>query len=172
MSGRWHCSSSDKTSFCAVWVLTISMYTCKTDIGAAELISALETCSSNLLSPSSSAPSKAASMQKFFSKLQGELFFHWVCSYLPADWFKVFLCVATELLYSIFAGGKPCEFFCSSFVHLAVENRYDSVLVNALVSVHQFLRCCSSVESVNFLWDCKFHFQVLGITAFPWCSEW
>lgn len=74
---------------------------------------------------------------------------------------------------SSFGGGKPCEFFLQLLCTcLALKNWYDGVLVNALVSIHQFLRCCSWVESVNFLQNCKFHFQVLGFTSFPRCSEW
>lgn len=47
------------------------------------------------------------------------------------------------LLADLRVGNMFCTF-------LAFEDQCDSVLVNVLVSVHEFLRCCSSVESVNF----------------------
>lgn len=113
--------------------------------------------------PSPSAPSKATSIQKRFPKLRGEFLFH------P---FKVFLCVSLNCLTAALGMGSHVSPFAALLYMFGCWKSAWSVLVNASVSVHRFLRCCSSVESVNFSHDCKFHFQVLGFTAFPWCSKW
>lgn len=156
---------------CSLGINCINVYLQDCDFAAAELISALESHSSKLLSPSSSVLSKAASIQNLFPKLRGELFFRCFLGYPLIDLRCSFALLLNCLIAAL--GWEAMwillQLFCTC---LAVENWYGSVLVNALVSVYQFLRCCRSVESVNFLRDCKFHFQVLGFTAFPWCSEW
>lgn len=68
-----------------------------------------------LFSPS--APSNAASMPKFFSKLRGDLFFQ-EFSFLPTDWFKVYLkcfsCTCTaEVSYSSFGTGSHVSSFAA-----------------------------------------------------------
>lgn len=142
------------------------------DLGAAEPFSVLEACSSKLFSPSPSAPSKAASVQKLFPKLKEEFLFHWVFSCQPTGWFKMFICVSLNCFTAALGMGSHVSPFAAVLCMFGCWKPVWSVLVNASVSVHRFLRCCSSVESVTFSHDCKFHFQVLGFTAFPWCSKW